>query len=200
VCSCCFSTSGAGIFGFITGRGITGFAIGLLTGGCSDFGSANGAIAAGSFVTVLRSLFIVSSVTGFGLITGRGITGFAIGLLTGACSVFDSVDGAIAGVFVTALLSLFIVSSVTGFGITGFAAEGLAGGVDAAVSPEVASLDAGVDVGSFGFIIGRATTGFGLGCSVSVPCAGVSAVLTGGATGNFVSTDFKTSGNASIAW
>lgn len=208
VCSGCFSTSGSGIFGFITGRGITGFAIGLLTGACSVFDSVVGAI--GVLAARVFSSFIPCSATGLGFTTGRGITGLAIGLLTGACSVFDSVVGAIASAL--EVLSLFIPSVttgfgfITGFGITGFAAAGLAGDVAAvdegaggvsagAVSPEV---DGG-DAGSLGFIIGRATTGFGLACSVSVPCAGASVVLTGGATGNFVSTDLRTSGNASIA-
>ena len=203
VCSGCFSISGAGIFGFITGRGITGFAIGLLTGACSVFDSVVGAI--GVLAAAVFSSCIPCSATGLGFTTGRGITGLAIGLLTGACSVFDSVVGAIASAL--EVLSLFILSVTTGFGfITGFAAAGLAGDVAAvdegacgvsagAVSPEV---DGG-DAGSLGFIIGRATTGFGLACSVSVPCAGASVVLTGGATGNFVSTDLRTSGNASIA-
>lgn len=202
VCSGCFSTSGAGIFGFITGRGITGFAIGLLTGACSVFGSVADASAAGTSVTGALSLFILCS-AGFGFITGRGITGLAIGLLTGACSVFDSADVSAAGISVTEVLSLFILCSATGFGfitgfdITGFAVAGLAGA--GCVSAGVVSPgDDGVAVGSLGFIIGRGTTGFGLDGSVSVLGTDVS-VLTGGATGNFVSTDFKTSGNASIA-
>jgi hypothetical protein len=209
---CAFSGSGAGIFGFITGRGITGFTIGLLTGACSVFISAGGGIAGVSGIGAL-SLCILSSVTGLGFITGRGITGFAIGLVTGACSVLDSDDGGVViGASVVGVLSLLILSSVagfcfiTGFGITGLATVGFAGVDDAA---DVCSVSVGVvvppddveggDVGSFGFIIGRATAGFGLDCSVSVLGTEVSEVFAGGVTSNFFSTDFKTSGNASIA-
>lgn len=156
-CSVFCSASGAGIFGFITGRGITGFIIGLLTGGCSDFVSAAGSIADGISVVDAVSFFILSSVTGFGFITGLGITGLA------AAGLADGVDDA----------------------------GNISAGV---VSP------AGGAVGSLGFIIiGRATTGFGLGSSVSVLSTEVFALVTGGTTGNFVSTDFKISGNATIA-
>ncbi len=194
-----FILSSVAGFGFITGRGITGFAVGLLAGGCSDFVSANGSITGGISVAGRVSFFIVSSVAGFGFITGRGITGFAIGLLTG-CSDFVSANGSIAGgISVAGAASLFILSSVTGFGlITGFGISGLAGGVDVGAA-DVVSPDDGVAVGSLGFIIGRATTGLGLTCSVPVLSPEVSTLLTGGATGNFASTDFKTSGNASIA-
>lgn len=204
VCSVFCSASGAGIFGFITGRGITGFAIGLLTGGCSGFVSGGGAMAEGISAAAEVSLVILSSATGFGFIIGLGITGFAMGLLTGACSGLASAGGAIAeGISVAEAVSFFICSSVTGFGfITGFgiiglAAAGLAG--DAGnVSAGVVSDDGdGAGVGSLGFIIGRATTG--LGCSVSVLSTEVSTLLTDGVAGNFVSIDFKTSGNASIA-
>jgi tryptophanase len=95
VCSGFCSTSGVGIFGFITGRGITGFAIGLLTGACSDF------VSAGISVVGTASRFILSSATDVGSMTGRGITGFAIGLLTGACSDFVSADGSMAGISVS---------------------------------------------------------------------------------------------------
>ena len=189
----------------MTGRGIAGFE--AFTGGVVSAWFISGDLGLSDRGTVVSSAGVAGSAEiGFGFITGRAITGLAgVGFGAGnASSCFTSV------VFTSEVFSDDDSSALTGLSdtglglITGRAITGLAVGFAGVGSP-IGGVCSAADVleaidgeadGNFGFTTGRATTGLGFAISVSVFSFAIGISF---GSGSFASTDFSTSGRATIA-